>query len=133
MGDRGQVHIFYGRHKLQHNIWLYTHWDAESLINIVRNAMRRGEDRHGDPEYLTRIIFSEMIQNDIRGTYGYGIGNSQHGDVWRVVEVDCTTKNIIVYDNGYIVLEKSFEKFISNGELYQDKNFMKNLLLCSMD
>jgi len=81
MGDRGQVHIE------DTDVWLYTHWGARDLPNTVADAIGRNERWH-DPEYLTRIIFDEMTGEDT-GATGYGIGNAQHGDVYRVVHINC--------------------------------------------
>jgi hypothetical protein len=84
MGDRGQVHIE------DTGVYLYTHWGATSLPSVVSDALAR-DARWNDPEYLTRIIFDEMT--GLEGeTTGYGIGQEQHGDVYRVVHIDCSER-----------------------------------------
>lgn len=87
MGDRAQIHIVHPSYG--HDIWLYTHWGASKLCGTLMDAMLAGHPRWKDPEYLTRIIFSRMVENDVRGELGYGIGNAKHGDIWRYIEVDC--------------------------------------------
>lgn len=96
MGDRAQVHIVANKDKeYTHDVWLYTHWGGTGLIEVVAHAISRGE-RWQDSEYLTRIIFSEMIERDIHGSMGYGIGNHQHGDVYRVITVDVDEQEITI-------------------------------------
>jgi len=98
MGDRGQVKI-----TAQGNpdLYLYTHWGAESLPETVANALARGRGRWTDDEYLNRIIFSEMIQGDVLGETGYGIGFGEHGDVWRVVEINYDNRTVAVRELNY--------------------------------
>jgi len=96
MGDRAQVHIVANKDKeYNHDVWLYTHWHGTGLVNVVSRAISRGE-RWNDAEYLTRIIFSEMVKEDVRGDTGYGIGNHQHGDVYRVITIDVDEQKVTV-------------------------------------
>jgi hypothetical protein len=90
MGDRVQVHIVEGD---RHNIWLYGHWSGDRIISDVRRALAK-RWRWRDSEYLTRIIFDEMVGDSQGGELSYGIGNSQHGDVYRIVEVDCGKQKV---------------------------------------
>jgi len=98
MGDRGQVKI-----TAQDNpdLYLYTHWGAESLPEVVAEALARGRGRWTDEEYLNRIIFSEMIQDSVLSETGYGIGFGEHGDVWRVVEINYDNKTVAIRDIDY--------------------------------
>jgi hypothetical protein len=98
MGDRGQVKI-----TAQGNpdLYLYTHWGAESLPEVIASALAHGRDRWTDDEYLNRIIFSEMIQYDVLGETGYGIGFGEHGDVWRVVEINYDNKTVAVRELNF--------------------------------
>jgi hypothetical protein len=98
MGDRGQVKIVA---KGSPDLYLYTHWGAEFLPNLVANALDRGRSRWGDNEYLNRVIFSEMIEEDVQGLLGFGIGFSEHGDVWRVVEINYDDQTVDVRDLDY--------------------------------
>ena len=92
MGDRGQVKLVEGGDA----IFLYTHWGAADLLSDVANALERGRERWDDPEYLNRIIFSEMIQDDVMDLTGYGIGSHQHDDVWRVVTINHNINKVMV-------------------------------------
>ena len=96
MGDRAQVHVVANKNKeYNHDVWLYTHWGGTGLPETVASAIGRGE-RWTDASYLTRIIFSAMIEGDIRGSTGYGIDNHQHGDVYRVITVDLDEQEVTV-------------------------------------
>jgi hypothetical protein len=72
MGNRGNIVMHY---EDGNKIYFYSHWggDQETLKAVITNALQRSKDRWEDEPYLSRIIFSEMIKNDINGTTGYGI------------------------------------------------------------
>jgi len=105
MGDRAQVKFI----TEEKDIYFYTHWDASRLEDTVVNALKRGTGRHDDPEYLARIIFCEMVKDSILETTGYGIGFDQHGDVNRVIIVDCDNQDVTFF-NGTV---KVFSEFIT--------------------
>ena len=104
MGDRGQVFI------ADEGIYLYTHWGATELIDLVRVSLAK-RDRWDDPEYLARIIFCAMIKGDEDGTTGYGIGTTKHGDIWRLITINCKMGKIWINDNDEIN-SYTFEEFI---------------------
>jgi hypothetical protein len=108
MGDRGQVKIM---GKDLPDLYLYAHWGAESLPSMVADALDRSRSRWDDDEYLNRIIFSEMIKDDVMGLTGYGIGFSEHGDVWRVVEVNLDDKTAVVRDLDYENWDATMDSF----------------------
>lgn len=86
MGNRGNISLKY---KNGEKIYFYSHWggDNESLSTIVRDALIRGKDRWGDESYLARIIFSEMIKEEVEKSTGYGIAPYQI-DAGGFVEID---------------------------------------------
>lgn len=95
MGDRGQIKI------VDTGVYLYAHWDGNLLFDIVQTVIQKGK-RLDDPEYLTRIIFCEMVKSDISGETGYGIGNSMHGDLDNeLVEVDVRNQKVMCGGNTY--------------------------------
>ena len=114
MGDRAQVLIE------DVGVYLYTHWYGEDLPEIVRVALSK-RWRWNDPEYLARIVFSEMIKDEIFEETGYGIGTSQHGDVSRIVTVNCGEQTVTLLDDA----ERgwTFEEYISEPKywFYEDK------------
>jgi hypothetical protein len=107
MGDRAQVHI------KDEGVYLYTHWRGHQLPCIVQVAMAK-RWRWDDSEYLARIVFEEMIKSDPGGETGFGIGNSEHADVYRVVIIDCANQTVTIVDHGKEVYKSSFEDFITN-------------------
>ncbi len=70
MGDRRNIVLMYGD---GNQICLYTHWEGAGLPEVLAKALERGRSRWSDERYLARIIFSEMIQNEVMGTLEYGI------------------------------------------------------------
>jgi hypothetical protein len=99
MGDRAQVNVIGNVGKEWNtDIWLYTHWGGRELPATVKDVIARGE-RWQDPEYLARMIFSSMTRGQEDSATGFGIGNSQHGDVYRVVTVD--TDNLEFVSDGF--------------------------------
>jgi hypothetical protein len=104
MGDRAQVHI------KDEGVYLYTHWGASKLVDTVKAALAK-KWRWDDSEYLARIIFCEMVKGSEMDETGFGIGTSQHEDVFFVVEIDCENQTVQTKTgNGNQTL--SFEDFI---------------------
>lgn len=91
MGDRGNIVIL--QSQPDQKIYLYTHWERSRLPEILARALSRGEDRWDDEAYVARIVFSEMIRNDLDGVTGYGISSYlQDGD--ETLIVDCKRKTV---------------------------------------
>ena len=89
MGDRGQIFV------KDVGVYLYTHWSGYELRQILKKSLERGKDRWDDPEYLSRIIFDDMINGD-KGETGYGIGNTLHTDLDNpLITVDCGNEMVI--------------------------------------
>ena len=112
MGYRGQVLIE------DVGVYLYTHWGASELTKTVQKALAK-KWRWDDPEYLARIIFCEMVKGDEEGETGYGIGNSLHGDVWKLIVINCENKTVFVKSLLYqgepeTKFGGSFEDFIAS-------------------
>lgn len=72
MGDRRNV-LVQGEPGDKPLVVLYTHWGGSDLPSTLADALDRGRGRWTDPTYLTRIIFSEMIKDEVLGETGYGI------------------------------------------------------------
>ena len=110
MGDRGQVKIIC---EGSPDLYLYTHWGAESLPAVVASALDRGRGRWDDEEYLNRIVFSEMIQGYVMEETGFGIGFHEHGDVWRVVEINQSNKTAAVREINYDAVDLDDDDWMS--------------------
>jgi len=102
MGSRRNIKLIY---ELDTKLFFYTHWDGEELESVLKNALIRGKTRWDDKDYLARIIFSEMIKDDIEGTTGYGIAP---------YECDPQYETIVVNLEKQTVNNLSFEEFINN-------------------
>ena len=91
MGMRRNIALDYGDER---KIYLYTHWGAEALEDVLRDALIRGQSRWDDPPYLARIIFSEMIRDDVLDTLGYGIAPYVMDDEFPTIEVDLGKRTV---------------------------------------
>ena len=86
-------------------IYLYTHWGAEGLEETLREALLRGKDRWRDPSYLARIIFFEMIQDEVLRTTGYGIAPYPIDEEYPTIKVDLKHQ---------MVGDRTFEEFVTS-------------------
>lgn len=105
MGDRANVVI----KSSGQQVCLYTHWTGSELPEIVKEALKRGKNRWDDFQYLTRIIFCEMIKDDVMGETGYGISQEEH-DGGGIVNINCDEGTIAI-DSGEPV---SFNDYINS-------------------
>jgi len=110
MGDRVQAHIIRDKY---HDIWLYGHWMGNGIIGAVRQTLAKHK-RWDTPCYLTRMIFCEMVKGEEESEYGFGICNAQHGDVHRVIEVDCAKETVSIIYSGKMIWSGPFENFIKS-------------------
>jgi hypothetical protein len=107
MGDRGQVQIISSEDKP--DLFFYTHWGASDLEHVVVNAIVRGASRVSDEEYFNRIIFSEMIKDDVLSETGYGIGFDVHGDIWKLVVINYKDQTVGIKEESYPMSEDGFD------------------------
>lgn len=94
MGDRGNIKV--GK------IYLYTHWDGSNLKKILKRVLKR-KQRWNDEPYLTRMIFSEMIKDNVLGETEYGISTEIVDNDNEILNIDCKKQEV----NGI-----SFDEFI---------------------
>ena len=109
MGDRGNIAIQYeedGEQGRWGTIYLYSHWGGSYLKATLASALNRGRSRWDDESYLARIIFSEMIADDLMGTTGYGIAPYQQ---------DLNHPTIVVNIKDRIVDGVPFDAFVDNN------------------
>lgn len=93
MGTRGNVVVHEGDRPA---VYLYQHYGANHLPETVAAALARGKGRWNDAPYLARIIFSEMIRDDIDGDTGYGIAAARNevDGRDRIVDVDTMSRRV---------------------------------------
>jgi hypothetical protein len=103
MGDRGNIVV-----KCEgEQVCLYTHWQGSNIRESLKNALINS-DRWNDFQYLTAIIFREMLGNEKNGTTGFGITQKIHDGGDKVFYVDVDTKTV-TYKNDTV----GFYEFIS--------------------
>jgi hypothetical protein len=103
MGDRANVCIKDGSEE----VYLYTHWSGCELPAILRKAIRR-RARWDDAQYLSRIVFCEMVRDAYDEETGFGISSTVGDGANRILDVD--VDNATISERG----EKrtwSFEEF----------------------
>ena len=114
MGCRGQIKIE------DSGVFLYTHWGADQMVDDLKCilAMQGVRGRWDDEEYLARIIFSQMVKDDIDGTTGYGIGTSQHGDIEKLIVINVEKQTITVNDlyKQKELMYEGFQEFIDDKQ-----------------
>lgn len=98
MGARTNILLDYGEGK---QICFYSHWGGEDLPEVLKSALVRGKSRWDDPYYLARIIFSEMIKDDVLGLTGFGIQPDVEEEEYETLYVDLRKRTV-------------------NGESYED-------------
>ena len=116
MGCRGTIEIWeHAASPDESPVVLYTHWGAKEMEDDLRAVLSR-KQRWNDPSYLSRMIFSRMIRNDIDGELNYGILTDNVGDAEKEIVVDCNRQEVIVkgYDENDTY---TFDEFIDPDEL----------------
>lgn len=92
MGDRANV-VIPQEVGEDSNVYLYTHWAGTELPATVQTALARRE-RWDDQQYLTRIIFEEMIKPALGHPTGYGITAWLGDGATRLVYVDTAKQQV---------------------------------------
>jgi hypothetical protein len=107
MGDRGNICI----QEKGNKIFFYSHWTGHSLFSVLQEALKRGRDRWDDEPYLARIIFCQMIKNDVLDNTGFGISTYLTDNEYPILVVDSNTRTVSLDDE-----EWSFQEFIELDE-----------------
>lgn len=105
MGDRANIQLSYGGETP--SIFFYTHWAGSEIHRTLADALERGKGRWDDPPYLARIIFCEMIKDDVMSDTGFGIHH---------VECDSGPLPVVNMHERTVMWQGqcfSFEKFVA--------------------
>lgn len=103
MGNRACILI--KQNVKDNGVFLYTHWNADSISNTIKTALKKYW-RWNDAPYLTRIVFDVMTKDNHDTEIDFGISDHQiNGKLFTIV---CDDKIIIDNDNTTF----SFEDFI---------------------
>ncbi|MEE8241509.1 MAG: hypothetical protein V3R16_09600 [Nitrospirales bacterium] len=92
MGDRANIVILddFGSGG---EVWLYGHWSGERYEDDLRRALAK-RWRWGDPSYLARIVFEEMIKGNEGTENSFGISTSMGDNEHLILTVDCDKKEV---------------------------------------
>ena len=102
MGDRGN--IFFVDQAIDRDTWggvyLYSHWAGSDLPFLLQRALDRGRDRWGDSQYFARILFCEMIRDDVEGLTGFGISSKMWDNEHLVIRVNDLDQIVSFHEAG---------------------------------
>ena len=107
MGMRRNIALDYGAEAGK--IYLYTHWGAEGLEDVLAHALDRGRERWGDDSYLARIIFTDMTTEVGDDLTGYGLAPYECDPEFSTLTVDL---------KAHTVNSVPFEEFINNPQMF---------------
>lgn len=91
MGDRANIHTF--SKDSQTGIYFYSHWGGNELPVVLQNSLKK-KWRWDDEPYLNRIIFCEMVKDELLEETGYGIGTYIRDNEHDIIEVDVTNQKV---------------------------------------
>lgn len=107
MGDRANIVV----KQADEQVCLYAHWAGSELPATLQKALQRGKERWDDFQYLTRIIFCEMVPARYSELTGYGITQVPHDGDDRVITVDVAAQTVQMPDRQAV----TFADFAANG------------------
>lgn len=113
MGDRANILIKSGNE----TICLYTHWCGYGLPQIVQDALKRGESRLDDFQYITRIIFNQMTKGSEMELTGFGITCEVQDNEHDLIKFDVDRQTITIGEMKFTIKEylaKEIEGFDFN-------------------
>lgn len=118
MGERGNIVITKDDNMFPHPVFFYTHWSGYLVKPILQTALRRGQERWDDPQYLARIIFCEMVKGDPQGVTGFGITTAIGDSGYPLLCVNMDERTVCELDSRNDLSAKvkkkwTFEQFIA--------------------
>ena len=90
MGDRANIRITSHIGDRESNVYLYSHHLGEDVIFSVIKGLQ--SNRVTDDAYLARIIFSDLIHDDLYGETGFGISSEVALSDHPVIHIDIDRK-----------------------------------------
>lgn len=113
MGDRRNVIIEQDNGT---DLVFYTHSKGSRLPETLAKALDRGRNRWTDPSYLSRIIFSQMVKNEVMSELGYGVESKPTGST-DYVEASPGYDPVVSIKNQTVVIDDvtlTFEEYIKD-------------------
>lgn len=123
MGDRAVAGFREKSSNPETTIYLYQHWSGSDQITNFAYALEKARPRWSDSSYATRIMVSQLVNDQWESETGYGlyVGGKAHGaDYHYILIADFEKQAVLVAenDNAENVLEEiPFDDFISNAEV----------------
>lgn len=100
MGDRANVVV----REAGEQVCLYTHWKGRELPGVLQTSLKRGADRINDFQYLTRIIFCDMVRGYENDLTGFGITQKVHDGDRAVIIVDLDDNTVSINGKSPILI-----------------------------
>ena len=120
MGDRANIKIYMNNGK-NDPIYLYSHWGGSTFYGVLKKALSR-QERWDDESYLTRIIFSEMVKDNISDGTSFGISSYLCDNEHTILGVNCSTQEVTFEEeSGKIKGRMSFKEFVVRKDKWSDK------------
>ena len=118
MGDRANIVIEKDNSGLfPHEIYFYTHWRGSDIKDILKKSLFRGKGRWDDGQYLSRVIFCDLMGSDVNGLTGIGISTGVGDGEYRLLCVNMELQKVRLRDSrekpdAVIIKEWSFEEYV---------------------
>lgn len=132
MGDRGNI-FFVDRledDELE-GVYMYTHWSGSMLPLLVRDALERGRGRWGDPQYLARVVFCELVKDSILEETGYGLSSRLGDNEHIVIRIDDRSSRVSFHEPGKErlpgdsgLVSWSYEEFLATHSAEAERAFL---------
>lgn len=115
MGDRANIYITQENGE-KPGLYFYTHSSGYRLPLTLQDALKRGQDRWEDEQYLSRIIFCELVKGHEMNTTGFGITTYLCDGGYKILTVNSVTQKVGISKNAEStkpVREWTFAEYIS--------------------
>jgi len=109
MGDRANILVTSDNE----TVCLYTHWAGTELPKTLQDALKRGESRLDDFQYITRIIFNQMTKGREMELTGFGITCEVHDNEHELIKFNVDDQTIVIGEAKFTAkeyLEKVFSE-----------------------
>ena len=111
MGDRGNIFVKDTTYEKSTGVYLYSHWGGSELKETLQTALKKFPDRWTDESYLTRIVFSTMVKDDVDGETGFGISTYLTDNEHDIIMLDPGTQTVTIGEKKWTFKEFCEEKF----------------------
>lgn len=91
MGDRANIKI--KEDQGNNSIYVYTHWYGHEWPEMLQAALKAGEGRWNDSQYLQRFIITELCKKANDPT-GFGVTTWRGDNEHDIMEVDMKEKKV---------------------------------------